>query len=159
MKFRKLSLLFESTHHLSVPLWKRVHEALLNHFLLQIAKRESENFAEMQAPNRRIHDDLARVARERDDAIRQLQHLKRQLNEKNQNDAAAFEDQLDRSRQVAMTQALYLNMSLCFNWDRSWESVDVLVMLADSLLVTGISIFRTFPALALIMFPHKIFWY
>ena len=53
----------------------------------------------MQAANRRIQDDLARVARERDDAIRQLQYLKREMNERNQN-SSDIEDQLDRSRQV-----------------------------------------------------------
>ena len=59
----------------------------------------------MQASNRRIQDDLARVARERDDAIRELQYLKRQVNERNQNNSD-IEEQLDRSRQVCLAFSL-----------------------------------------------------
>ena len=59
----------------------------------------------MQASNRRIQDDLARVARERDEAIRELQYLKRQVNERNQNNSD-IEEQLDRSRQVRCSLAV-----------------------------------------------------
>jgi len=63
-----------------------------------IASRESERFTEMQASSRRIQDDLARVARERDEAIRELQYLKRQVIERDQS-TSDIEEQLDRSRQ------------------------------------------------------------
>ena len=54
----------------------------------------------MQASSRRIQDDLARVARERDEAIRELQYLKRQVIERDQS-TSDIEEQLDRSRQVS----------------------------------------------------------
>ena len=73
---------------------------LLVSILSQIASRESERFAEMQSSNRRIQDDLARVARERDEAIRELQYLKRQVIERDQSNSD-IEEQLGRSRQVS----------------------------------------------------------
>ena len=66
----------------------------------QITQRETDRLGEMQAANRRIQDDLARVSRERDDILRELQYFKRQLNEKN-NNTSDIEDQLNRSRQVS----------------------------------------------------------
>lgn len=73
----------------------------------------------MQAANRRIQDDLARVARERDDAIRELQYFKRQMNERNQN-GADMEDQLDRSRQVIVSSLKCMIVA-----DRKWSAESI----------------------------------
>ncbi|XP_065058397.1 syntaxin-binding protein 4-like isoform X2 [Rhopilema esculentum] len=73
-------------------------EAIEREELNMIARRETDRLGEMQAANRRIQDDLARVSRERDDILRELQFFKRQLNEKN-NNTSDIEDQLNRSRQ------------------------------------------------------------
>ena len=79
----------------------------------QASIQNAERIAEMQGANRRIQDDLARVSRERDDALRELQYLRRQLNEKNQS-SSDIEDELNRSRQVILNFFMVVQFYLVY---------------------------------------------